>query len=43
MFGSFHGLIPRYSDVTTGILFRTDRGWPGKFFGLSASSAVAGV
>lgn len=43
MFGSFHGLIPIYAEVTTGILFRTDIGWPGKFFRLSASSAVAGV
>lgn len=43
MFGSFHGLIPRFSDVTTGILFRTDIDWPGKFCGLPECSAVAGV
>lgn len=43
MFGSFHGLIPRFSDVTTGILFRTDIGWPGKFCRLPARGAVAGV
>lgn len=44
MFGSFHGLIPRYLDMTTvSPLKLTDIGWPGRFYRPATNGAVAEV